>query len=102
MNHEVLDPLLASIPTSRRNNDLQTANSLGGFPTNFLRQVVQMSKLLSLKQDRLKQLASLNTDAEKMVVIYYCYYSLLPLFVLACQMHTTLSRFSKTLRHCCD
>jgi hypothetical protein len=66
MNHEVLDPLLASIPTSRRNNDLQTANSLGGFPTNFLRQVVQMSKLLSLKQDRLKQLASLNTDAEKM------------------------------------
>ncbi|XP_019857547.1 PREDICTED: protein lin-9 homolog [Amphimedon queenslandica] len=60
------DPLLASLPLSRRTDFQQQSVSLGGFPTDFLRQVVQMSKLLSLKQERLKRLSSMNTDAEKM------------------------------------
>lgn len=67
-NTSVLDPLLASSPSVSRgrisSNDQQ--HSLGGFPTDLLRQVVQMSKLLSLKQDRVRRMSFLNKDAEKM------------------------------------
>jgi hypothetical protein len=38
---------------------------VGGFPVDFLRQVMQLSKLLSLKQQVTRTLSQMNTEAEK-------------------------------------
>lgn len=43
LSFQVVDPLLASSPASRKINDPHHSHSLGGFPTNFLRQIVKDS-----------------------------------------------------------
>eukprot|EP00731_Ephydatia_muelleri_P007724 Em0004g62a len=65
------DPFLTSSPRGKKGVETNALSSptlpdhIGGFPVHLLRQVTQLSKLLSHKQEVIQKLSNLNTEAEK-------------------------------------
>ncbi|XP_060086332.1 protein lin-9 homolog isoform X1 [Ylistrum balloti] len=59
------DPLLSGSPFKGRLMSLE-GGTYGGFPIKFLVQVTKLSKILMIKKDWVKQLKTMNTEAEKM------------------------------------
>ncbi|XP_074659889.1 protein lin-9 homolog [Tubulanus polymorphus] len=58
------DPLLGASPLKGQLLSME-GGTYGGFPIKFLVLLTRLSKILSIKKDRIKHLRTLNTDAEK-------------------------------------
>ncbi|XP_029827618.3 protein lin-9 homolog isoform X1 [Ixodes scapularis] len=60
------DPLLGGSPLRPGLSGGDETSTVGGFPVDFLTLMVQLSKILSLKREKIDKLRELNTQAEKM------------------------------------
>ncbi|CAN7998686.1 unnamed protein product, partial [Ixodes hexagonus] len=60
------DPLLGGSPLRPGLSGSDETSTVGGFPVDFLTLMVQLSKILSLKREKIDKLRDLNTQAEKM------------------------------------
>ncbi|XP_046395858.1 protein lin-9 homolog [Ischnura elegans] len=79
--HSTNDPLLTgplpvTSPTTKaiapaaqvclKNRELPAEGTLGGFPVPFLEMIVRLSKILTVKKEKITQLREMNSEAERM------------------------------------
>lgn len=60
------DPLLGGSPLRPGLSSVDESSTVGGFPVEFLTLMVQLSKILSVKREKIDKLRDLNTQAERM------------------------------------
>lgn len=60
------DPLLGASPLRASLLSIDATSTVGGFPVEFLTLMVQLSKILAVKRQKIDKLKDMNTQAEKM------------------------------------
>lgn len=60
------DPLLGASPLRSGLQSVDEASTVGGFPVEFLTLMVQLSKILTVKRQKIDKLRDMNTQAERM------------------------------------
>ncbi|XP_065185417.1 protein lin-9 homolog [Sycon ciliatum] len=75
MGAQGVTPIYNSTPIAKQSVPASSTNGTGntemlrGFPTDFLRVVAQLTKILSFKRERINRLKELNSEAERLDLI---------------------------------